>query len=137
LLAALKTLEVAKYKTYNDVDRALEEAIRETRVRQFVTKNRTLGENEKFQWRIGLDEIIANYDALTEALCANRSFATRACFIRGGRSHFITDNGIPRIRALFPKAGIVTFVDAGHWIHIDAADRFYQAVTGFLLRDSQ
>lgn len=136
LLAALRTLEMAVYTTYTDVDRALEGAIRETGVRQFVIKNLVRGADQTFYWRIGLDEIIANYDALIEAPSAERAVPSRACFMRGGRSNFVADADIPRIRQLFPNAEIVTFADAGHWLHVDAPDRFYQTVIEFLTGDS-
>lgn len=76
-----------------------------------------------------------NYDALTEALSAHRPVAARTCFIRGERSNFITDTDITWICQLFPNAEIVTFADAGQWVQIDAAERFYQSVMGFLQGD--
>jgi pimeloyl-ACP methyl ester carboxylesterase len=135
LLIALKALELTTCNTYGDIDRALEGQIRDTQVRQFVIKNLARGADETFYWRLGSDEIIVNYDALTEAVSAHRPVATRTCFIRGGRSNFIADTDIPWIRQLFPNAEIVTFADAGHWVHIDAAERFYQTVTEFLQGD--
>lgn len=135
LLAALKALELATCNSYGDVDRVLEREIRDNQVRQFVIKNLSRGADASLHWRIGLDEIISNYDALTEAVNADRAVATRTCFIRAGRTNFIGDADIPRIRQLFPNAEIVTVTDAGHWVHIDAADRFYQTVTGFLSGD--
>ena len=47
----------------------------------------------------------------------------------------MTDTDIPWICQLFPNAEIVTFADAGHWVQIDAAERFYQTVTEFLQGD--
>ena len=137
LLTALKALELAGCKTYGDVDRALEGAIHETQVRQFLIKNLARGADASFHWRIGLDEIISNYDALSEAVSVDRAVANPTCFIRAGRSNFIADADIPQIRQMFPNAEIITVADAGHWVHIDAADQFYLAVTGFLLGGSE
>jgi pimeloyl-ACP methyl ester carboxylesterase len=102
-------------------------------VRQFLIKNLARGADASFHWRIGLDEIISNYEALSEAVSADRAVANPTCFIRAGRSNFIADADIPEIRQMFPNAEIFTIADAGHWLHIDAADQFYQTVTGFLL----
>jgi len=135
LLTALKALDLTRCKTYGDVDRALEEAIRETQERQFLLKNLGRGADASFHWRIGLDEIIANYDALTEAVSADRSVKNPTCFIRAGRSNFIADADMPQIRQMFADAEFVT-IDAGHWLHIDAADQFYQTVTEFLLANT-
>jgi pimeloyl-ACP methyl ester carboxylesterase len=136
LLTALKALELGGCKTYGDVARALEEAICETQVRQFMLKNLGRGADASFHWRIGLDEIIWNYDALTEAVSADRAVANPTCFIRAGRSVFIADGDIPQIRQMFANVEIVTIADAGHWLHIEAADQFYQMVIGFLLANS-
>ena len=100
-----------------------------------MTKNLARSADESFHWRIGLDEIIANYDALTEAVSAECAVASQTRFIRGGRSIFIADTDIPWIGQLFPNVETVTFADAGHWVHIDAAERFYQTVTEFLQGD--
>ena len=133
LLAALKALELANCKTYSDADRALAGNIPETQVRQFLITNLARGTDALLYWRIGLEEIIANYDALTETVSADSNVATRTCFIRAGRSNFIADDDIPEIRERFPNALVVTLIDASHWVHIDAADEFFRIVSGFLL----
>ena len=135
LLTAMKTLELARCKTYGDVDRALE-PIRQTQVRQFLIKNLGRGADASFHWRIGLDEIISNYDALTEAVSADRAVVNPTCFMRAGKSNFIADTDIPQIRQMFANAEVVTIADAGHWLHIDAADQFYQTAIGLLVADS-
>ena len=132
LLAALKALDLANCKSYSDADRALAGNIPEPRLRQFLITNLARGTDGMFHWRIGLAEIIANYDALTEAVSADSAVATRTCFIRAGRSNFIADDDLPAIRERFPNAVVVTIADAGHWVHIDAADEFFRIVSGFL-----
>jgi pimeloyl-ACP methyl ester carboxylesterase len=68
LLAALKALDLAKCKSYGDADRALAGNIPDPLVRQFLITNLARGADAGFYWRIGLAEIIANYDVLTEAV---------------------------------------------------------------------
>jgi len=52
--------------------------------------------------------------------------------IRAGRSRFIQDSDVADIRKMFSISEIVTITDAGHWVHVDAAEGFYQVVTQFL-----
>ena len=85
-----------------------------------------------FRWRIALDAIMQNYGALIQAVVVERPFSKPACFIRAGRSNFVADEDAAHIRKAFPQAKIETIASAGHWVHIDAADEFYQTVTGFL-----
>jgi esterase len=65
-------------------------------------------------------------------LCLERSFNEPTSFIRGGRSNYIKDDDAPLIRQMFPQAEIATLPEAGHWVHVDAPDEFFQTVMNFL-----
>ena len=119
------------------IDRTLEGQIPDVPVRQFLIKNLARGADPSIAWRIGLAEIVGNYDELTKAIVVDGAIVNPTCFIRAGRSSFIAEGDIPLIRQMFLSAQIVTIADAGHWVHIDAADEFYRAVTGFLLADGR
>jgi pimeloyl-ACP methyl ester carboxylesterase len=137
LLAALSALQLGNYRSYSDVDRDLQGQIPEAPVRQFLIKNLARGTDQTFHWRIGLDEIIANYDTLTQAVNIDAAIANPTLFIHAGRSGFVANIDIAAIRRVFPNAEIVTIANSGHWIHIDAADEFYEYVTGFLLDNNR
>ena len=131
LLAALRAVDLRAAKNFFDIDSALSGPIPDTAVRQFLMKNLTR-DDRGFRWRIGLDAIMQNYGALIQAVVVERPFSKPACFIRAGRSNFVTDQDSALIRKAFPQAKIETIARAGHWVHIDADDEFYQTVTGFL-----
>lgn len=132
LLNALTALELNSCATYADADRALAGEIADAPLRQFLVKNLARGADNKFHWRIGLTAIVDNYDELTKAVEIGRSVATPTCFLRGGRSSFITDADLPAIAEKFSQVEFVTLAGAGHWLHIDAPDDFFHAVTRFL-----
>jgi len=117
--------------TATDIDATLSGPIPEPAVRQFLMKNLTR-DDRGFRWRIALDAIMQNYNALIQAVVVERPFSKPACFIRAGRSNFVADEDAALIRKAFPRATIETIARAGHWVHIDAANEFYQTVTGFL-----
>ena len=131
LLAALHAVDLRAAKNFSDIDAALTGPIPEAEVRQFLMKNLTR-DDRGFRWHIGLDAILQNYNALIQAVVVERPFSKPACFIRAGRSNFVTDQDSALIRKAFPQAKIELIAHAGHWVHIDAADEFYQTVTGFL-----
>ena len=131
LLAALRAVDLRAAKNFSDIDAALSASIPEAAVRQFLMKNLTR-DDRGFRWRIALDAIMQNYDKLTQAVVVEPSFNKPACFIRAGQSNFVADQDSALIRKAFPQAKIETIARAGHWVHIDAADEFYQTVTGFL-----
>lgn len=49
-----------------------------------------------------------------------------------GRSSYIEDDDAPLIGQMFPKVEIATLPEAGHWVHVDAPDEFFQTVMNFL-----
>jgi esterase len=118
--------------TYGEIDAALVSSVPDTALRQFLIKNLVRNETGGFHWRIGLEAISDNYDELTQAIESTMPFTKPSLFIRAGRSRFIQDSDIADIRKIFSAAEIVMIADAGHWVHIEAAERFYQVVTQFL-----
>jgi len=132
LLAALRALDLERIGSFADADAALMAAIPETALRQFLIKNLSRDETGRFRWRIGLDEISENYDALTAEIAIDPPFEKPACFIRGGRSDFIADEDAALIRRAFPRARIETIERAGHWVQSEAPEEFYRTVVRFL-----
>jgi len=132
LLDALLRLPVQTFATYAEIDAALAPSVPDTALRQFLSKNLLRNETGGFRWRIALDAISKNYDQLTQAIETTKPFTKPTLFIRAVRSRFIQDSDNADIRKMFSNAEIVMIADAGHWVHIDAAEGFYQVVTQFL-----
>jgi len=84
--------------------------------------------------KVHLEAIYRNYDKLLRGLAPERSFNKPTLFIRGGRSNYIEDDDMPLIRQMFPQAEIATLPKAGHWVHVDAPEEFFQTVVNFLNR---
>ena len=59
---------------------------------------------------------------------------TPALFLCGELSNYILPEDIPSIEALFPDASIETLSNAGHWLHAEQPDAFFDAVMRFCLR---
>lgn len=132
LLAALRALDLTRIGSFSDADTALKPSISEAALRQFLIKNLSRDETGHFRWRIGLNEIAENYDALTAAIAIDPPFEKPACFIRGGRSEFIADEDGALIRWVFPRAKIEIIEGAGHWVQSEAPEEFYRTVVSFL-----
>ena len=132
LLDALLSLPVHTFTTYAKFDTALAPSVPDTALRQFLSKNLARNETSGFHWRIALDAISENYDQLTQAIESTKPFQKPTLFFRAGRSRFIQDGDVAGIRKIFSNVEIVTITDAGHWVHVDTAERFYQVVTQFL-----
>src|SRR5919108_369745 len=97
ILRALSALELSAYKSFGEVDAALKSAIPEAPLRQFLVKNLARDEQGGLRWKIDLKVIERNYDNLAMAIAPQQNFTGPACFIRGGRSHYIHDGDISLI----------------------------------------
>lgn len=135
ILNAALSLDLKTYKSFGEVDDALAAVIPPVAIRQLLLKNVKRDADGHLTWKIHLDAIARNYDKLTTAIVAGQKFHHPTCFIRGGQSNYIRENDLPTIREIFPQAEIKTIPDAGHWVHVDAAEEFSKVVAGFLMRN--
>ena len=131
----MRALDLTRYKSFADVAAALAPKVSSESLRQFLLKNLTRDEKGRVRWKIHLEAIDQNYDKLLRGLSPERSFNKPTLFIRGGRSNYIEDDDGRLIRQMFPQAEIATLPEAGHWVHVDAPDEFFQTVVNFLNRD--
>jgi len=134
MLEALRSLDLPRYNSFGEADAALAEKIPDASLRQFLLKNLARDESGRLRWKIHLEAIERNYDKLLRGLAPKRTFDKPSLFIRGGRSNYIADDGARLIRRIFPQAEIVTLPQAGHWIHVDLPEEFFQTVVNFLRR---
>ena len=131
ILNALLALDLTIFKSFAEVENALSGAIPDIGVRQFLLKNLTRDNDGGLRWKIPLQAIARNYDDLVVAIQPRQSFDKPTCFIRGGRSNYITEKDIPVIQAIFTHAKIETIPEAGHWVHMDAPEAFLRCVMKF------
>jgi pimeloyl-ACP methyl ester carboxylesterase len=134
LLSVLAALDLPALRSFGDAEAALAPTIADPALRQFLVKNLARRDDGSLGWKIGLAEIIANYDKLADAVPLKTSFNKPACFIRGGRSGYIGNDDITALRGYFPSSEFHTVEQAGHWIHTDAPDHFFAIAKDFLMR---
>ena len=132
ILEALRSLDLTRCKSFADVDAALAAEVSGESLRQFLLKNLARDENGRLRWKVHLEAIDRNYDKLARGLAPGRTFDKPTLFIRGGRSNYIEDDDAPLIRQIFPQAEIATLPEAGHWVHVDLPEEFFQTALNFL-----
>jgi pimeloyl-ACP methyl ester carboxylesterase len=127
---ALLALELAPGLTRAAADAALRDAIPDAVVRAFLLQNLAAGTAPR--WRIGLADIAtAMRDIEDFAPPPGATYRGPALFVRGGASDYVLPGHEPMIRALFPRAELVTLDAAGHWLHADQPERFADVAEGF------
>jgi esterase len=105
-------------------------AIPEAAIRSFLLQNMRFGPQPA--WRIGLDQIAASLPVIEDWDAADGArFNGPVLFVGGARSNYIQPEHRPAIRALFPRAQILSVKDAGHWLHADNPEAFLRVVSAF------
>ena len=125
MIDAMIKLDLSKIRSREEADRALALSIGSERIRSFLLKNLRRERRGAFSWRINLEAISGNLEAIFEGM-DRESIAARggitgfpALFISGGASEYIRVADHQAIRDIFPAAEIVTIPGAGHWVHVE------------------
>lgn len=134
ILNALNAVDFNKITSRKEAEDILSEYIKDFGTKQFLLKNLYWKdvENKKLAWRFNLDIISKKIETVGEAIPNNKaSNNLPALFIKGSKSDYITKNDFENIKEIFPNAEIKTIENAGHWIHAEAPEEFYQMVVQF------
>ncbi len=99
---------------------------------QFLMKNLSRNPEGGFEWKPNMPGIIAAYDQLMQEVTAMHPYLGPVIFIKGERSDYITEQDLPAIHQLFPRARLLSIPGAGHWVHADQPEVFTRALLSFL-----
>lgn len=132
ILKGLTALEEANLTSRGDAEDLLENYIEETGVRLFLLKNLYWKTKEKLALKMNLAALKANIENIGAALDEKMEYEGPTLFIKGGESNYILSEDRKLIKEHFPKAIIVGIKGAGHWVHAEKSDEFFEAVTRFV-----
>lgn len=133
VIEALQNLDLSKITKRSDAQREFGPKL-EPGVRQFLLKSLFWENKERLNWRFNLPVIVREIQKVGEALAPNAFYDAPTLFLRGGDSWYIQDDDLPQIESHFPQAELVTIPDAGHWLHAQKPEQFFEAVSEFLSR---
>jgi esterase len=131
-LSILSSVDLRQCATRGMVDAALARSIPDERVRQFLLTNLRRQDDGGLTWRVNLEALLAHEDDLDDFPQHREIYPGPTLVLRGGKSAYVQDAHQAAIRSLFPAAEIETLASAGHWVHADDPDGFYEAVITFL-----
>jgi esterase len=138
MITAMMELDLASFKSREEMDRALARKIGSKRVRGFLLKNVQRDRNGVFSWRINLEALQNNLDRILDGLDLPGIIARGgirgfpALFIAGGNSDYIRPEDHGLIKAVFPGAQVVIIPNAGHWLHAEQPHLLLKTLNYFL-----
>lgn len=131
ILKGLLSISIGKVKTRAEADEVLAAHVDEPAVRQFLLKNLQREPTGGFSWKMNLDAIARNIEAVGAAIEKEHAYDNPVLFIRGAKSNYVQDTDMNDIRRLFPSARLLT-LDTGHWVQSEKPRELVDAVITFL-----
>lgn len=132
ILKALNSVDFSIQNSRKLVDEKLAELIPEVGVRQFLLKNVYWKEKGQLDFRFNLQSLTENNNEVGEALPSFTIFDGETLFLKGENSGYISTDEEPLIKAHFPNSTIETIANAGHWLHAENPNDFFEQVFIFL-----
>ena len=133
LLATLYKLPLDDFDKREEIDSVLSSTFEDKGMRLFLLKNLYRKENKDFAWRFNIEVLLEKVSNIQEAGFIKGVCDVPTHFIRGGNSNYITTEDELIINKHFSDFSIATIEGAGHWLHADNPERFYDEVMGFCL----
>lgn len=131
VLAAIRAVPLATLVKRTDAEPHLAHFLSDSPTRQFLMKNLYYDEHGAFQWRFNAAAIESQIEHVGQAIQVKR-FVGETLFVRGGASTYVADADWPEMQRWFPASRLVTVDGAGHWVHADKPNEFFQIVSSFL-----
>ena len=132
ILEGLSSLDFEALKSRTEADKVLSHYVSDFGTRQFLLKNLYWVEKGKLGLRMNLEVLKNNVEEVGEALPISNTFSGDTLFLRGDKSEYIALNDAALIKMQFPNSTIETIANAGHWLHAENPDDFFDSVTRFL-----
>lgn len=123
----MQHVERSQPKSQKEADKLMEPYAKDLPVRQFLLTNLMRGEpGAPLKFRIPVGILTKALDNMADFPFTNpdeASFSKRALFIRGTKSHYVSDETLPIIGRFFPRFELVD-VDCGHWVISEKPEEF-------------
>lgn len=132
ILEGLSSLDFSVIKSRGEADQELKRFVSDFGTRQFLLKNLYWKDNGQLALRMNLEALKENVSEVGEALPSHLKFDKDTLFLRGDRSEYITLSDEDLIKRHFPKTKLITIKNAGHWLHAENPDDFFDETLNFI-----
>jgi esterase len=133
VLEALHAVDLNKISNRKEAEAVMKEYLGDFGTRQFLLKNLHWKDatHTRMDWRFNLKVISDNYENIIAAVPEGLSNAP-ALIVRGERSEYVTENDLADFKKRFPDSESVTIEGAGHWVHAEKPELFFEKVFEFI-----
>ncbi|QAA83218.1 alpha/beta fold hydrolase [Aequorivita sp. H23M31] len=132
ILKALSSLDFSQIRSRGEAEENLATYINDEGTRLFLLKNLYRNKNKEFALRINLPVLSEKIEEIGMALPENAIYNGEVLFLSAEKSGYILPIDELLIKKHFPNATIKEISNAGHWLHADNPDEFYDLCQSFL-----
>lgn len=132
ILEGLNSLDFSVIKSRGEADQQLRRYVPDFGTRQFLLKNLYWKDNGQLDLRLNLEVLKENVSEVGEALPTHLLFDKDTLFLRGDRSEYIALSDEDIIKRHFPKSILITIKNAGHWLHAENPNDFFEETLNFI-----
>lgn len=129
---AIFSVELSKIESRKQAEQMMEPHVPDFGTRQFLLKNLDRKEDGTYGWKMNLQTLHADYDEIIKAVISEGVFEGETLIIKGANSRYINADDELDFNKLFPQNKIVVIPQAGHWVHAEAPQLFFETVNEFL-----
>ena len=133
LLATLYKLPLVDFDKREEIDKLLSDSFEDKGIRLFLLKNLYRNDKKEFAWRFNIESLLDTIENIQEADFITGNCAIPTHFLRGGNSGYINSTDKLIINKHFSDFSIATIDGAGHLLHAEKPECFYDEVMGFCL----
>ncbi len=130
ILKALDVVNFSEIKSRKNIETVLKQYIKELGVIQFLLKN-VYRTDKGYAYRFNLPVLKQKYNEVVKTFKTNKQFNKPVLFLKGENSAYIEDSDLMLMQKNFKLAEIQGIKNAGHWLHAEQSDKFYEKVMLF------
>lgn len=134
ILEALQAVDFSTKPERSEVEEVLKKYIKETGVRQFLMKSLYWKSPGQLDFRFNVSVFAKEIEQIGVALLPNAQFLGETLFVRGSHSNYILDEDWSAIQKQFPQATLETIQRAGHWLHAEQPEAFFNSIYTFITK---
>jgi esterase len=132
LIEPVMKLDLSTISSRRDADERLKRDIPDDAIRLFLLQSLE-HDDQGWRWQINWPAIRDHIEEITGFPAIDDWRIEHPClFIRGGFSAYLRDEYWPLIERHFPNARLETIVRAGHWLHAEQPDAFFEKTLDLL-----
>ncbi len=132
IIAGLLALDFETISARREADEQLATHIKEKGIRQFLLKNLYRTDKERFGLRINLAVLADKMAEVGENIDATATYTGPTLFLRGDRSEYVMEADFTNIQRHFPLATLERIENAGHWLHAENPNQFFEKSIAFI-----